>query len=196
MCAVFWIAHVYVRSNVVCALTLQRRKCGAGRNPETRHNCHRCDERKSLDSRHLVSFLYAAVVPRSFSGRCFSRRNADPLNEHLEGCVASSAFHDLVAAPMAVRIGFGRMSQPALTGQITVPFVDLNRMNEPIRAELLEAVSALVDSGAFVNGPAGRLVRAGICRRTAGPPTRSASRAASTRFGSRCSPPGFARETR
>ena len=46
------------------------------------------------------------------------------------------------------------MHQPALTGRIEVPFVDLNRMNEPIRAELLEAVSALVDSGAFVNGPA------------------------------------------
>jgi dTDP-4-amino-4,6-dideoxygalactose transaminase len=46
------------------------------------------------------------------------------------------------------------MNQPALTGQVTVPFVDLHRMNEPIRVELLEAVSALVDSGAFVNGPA------------------------------------------
>jgi len=46
------------------------------------------------------------------------------------------------------------MTQPALTGQISVPFVDLNRMNEPIRAELLQAISALVDSGAFVNGPA------------------------------------------
>ena len=33
------------------------------------------------------------------------------------------------------------MSQPALTGRLTVPFVDLNRMNEPIRAELLEAVA-------------------------------------------------------
>jgi dTDP-4-amino-4,6-dideoxygalactose transaminase len=45
------------------------------------------------------------------------------------------------------------MSNPALT-EITVPFVDLNRLNEPVRAEFLEAVSALVDSGAFVNGPA------------------------------------------
>jgi dTDP-4-amino-4,6-dideoxygalactose transaminase len=45
------------------------------------------------------------------------------------------------------------MSNPALT-DITVPFVDLNRLNEPVRAEFLEAVSALVDSGAFVNGPA------------------------------------------
>src|SRR5215213_8863150 len=54
---------------------------------------------------------------------------------------------------MDVRLGFGRMSNPALT-EITVPFVDLNRLNEPVRAEFLEAVSALVDSGAFVNGPA------------------------------------------
>jgi dTDP-4-amino-4,6-dideoxygalactose transaminase len=46
------------------------------------------------------------------------------------------------------------MVQPALTGQMTVPFVDLHRLNEPIRAELLEAVAALIDSGAFVNGPA------------------------------------------
>jgi dTDP-4-amino-4,6-dideoxygalactose transaminase len=45
------------------------------------------------------------------------------------------------------------MSNPALT-EITVLFVDLNRLNEPVRAEFLEAVSALVDSGAFVNGPA------------------------------------------
>jgi dTDP-4-amino-4,6-dideoxygalactose transaminase len=45
------------------------------------------------------------------------------------------------------------MSNPALT-DITVPFVDLNRLNKPVRAEFLEAVSALVDSGAFVNGPA------------------------------------------
>ena len=46
------------------------------------------------------------------------------------------------------------MKQPALADRVAVPFVDLNRMNEPIRADLLEAVSALVDSGAFVNGPA------------------------------------------
>ena len=46
------------------------------------------------------------------------------------------------------------MNQPALTGQITVPFVDPHRMNEPIRGELLQAISALIDSGAFVNGPA------------------------------------------
>ena len=46
------------------------------------------------------------------------------------------------------------MKQPALADRVAVPFVDLSRMNEPIRAELLEAVSALVDSGAFVNGPA------------------------------------------
>jgi dTDP-4-amino-4,6-dideoxygalactose transaminase len=45
------------------------------------------------------------------------------------------------------------MSQAALTDHV-VPFVDLNRLNEPVRAEFLEAVSALVDSGAFVNGPA------------------------------------------
>jgi hypothetical protein len=51
------------------------------------------------------------------------------------------------------------MNQPSLTGQVTVPFVDLNRMNEPIRAELPKAVSALVDSGAFVNGPRRSAVR-------------------------------------
>ena len=45
------------------------------------------------------------------------------------------------------------MSQPALTDH-AVPFVDLNRLNEAVRADFLEAVSALVDSGAFVNGPA------------------------------------------
>jgi dTDP-4-amino-4,6-dideoxygalactose transaminase len=45
------------------------------------------------------------------------------------------------------------MSQAALTDHV-VPFVDLNRLNEPVRAKFLEAVSALVDSGAFVNGPA------------------------------------------
>ena len=55
---------------------------------------------------------------------------------------------------MAVRIGFGRMSQPTLSGQTTVQFVDLKRMNEPIRAELLQAISDLIESGAFVNGPA------------------------------------------
>ena len=91
---------------------------------------------------------------------------------------------------MAVRIGFGRMSQPTLSGQTTVPFVDLKRMNEPIRAELLQAISDLVDIGRL---------RKRACRghrssrhlpRIAGPPTRSASRAASMRFGSRCSPPG------
>ena len=46
------------------------------------------------------------------------------------------------------------MRNPALTDQIAVPFVDLGRLNEPIRAEFLEAVAGLVDSGAFVNGPA------------------------------------------
>ena len=46
------------------------------------------------------------------------------------------------------------MSHPALTGQIAVPFIDLARMNDPIRAEFLDAVAGLIDSGAFVNGPA------------------------------------------
>ncbi len=45
------------------------------------------------------------------------------------------------------------MGQPT-RDHVAVPFVDLNRLNEPIRAEMLEAVAALVDSGAFVNGPA------------------------------------------
>ncbi|MCP9487774.1 MAG: DegT/DnrJ/EryC1/StrS family aminotransferase [Gaiellaceae bacterium MAG52_C11] len=45
------------------------------------------------------------------------------------------------------------MTQPALANRIAVPFVDLGLSNEPIRAELLEAVSTLLDSGAFVNGP-------------------------------------------
>jgi dTDP-4-amino-4,6-dideoxygalactose transaminase len=46
------------------------------------------------------------------------------------------------------------MSNPALTHRLPVPFVDLDRLNEPIRAEFLEAVAGLLDSGAFVNGPA------------------------------------------
>ena len=46
------------------------------------------------------------------------------------------------------------MSHPALTSQITVPFVELGLMNEPVRAEFLEAVADLVETGAFVNGPA------------------------------------------
>jgi dTDP-4-amino-4,6-dideoxygalactose transaminase len=46
------------------------------------------------------------------------------------------------------------MSHPGLTHHVPVPFVDLGRLNEPIRAEFLEAVAELVDSGAFVNGPA------------------------------------------
>ena len=58
------------------------------------------------------------------------------------------------------------MNQPALTGQITVPFVDLHRLNEPIRAELLEEVSALV-----------RLRRV---RRTAPPSARSSTRSPRT----------------
>jgi dTDP-4-amino-4,6-dideoxygalactose transaminase len=45
------------------------------------------------------------------------------------------------------------MSQPALAGRITVPFVDLRLSNEAIRTDLIDAVSALIDSGAFVNGP-------------------------------------------
>ena len=46
------------------------------------------------------------------------------------------------------------MSQPALAGRTAVPFVDLRASNEPIREELLAAVSELIDSSAFVNGPA------------------------------------------
>src|ERR687897_2791709 len=45
------------------------------------------------------------------------------------------------------------MSHPPVTDQISVPFVDLGRMNEPVRAEFLEAVARLIESGAFVNGP-------------------------------------------
>lgn len=46
------------------------------------------------------------------------------------------------------------MSQPALAGRMAVPFVDLRASNEPIREELLAAVSELIDSSAYVNGPA------------------------------------------
>lgn len=46
------------------------------------------------------------------------------------------------------------MSQPALAGRTTVPFVDLRASNEPVREELLAAVAELIDSSAFVNGPA------------------------------------------
>ena len=45
------------------------------------------------------------------------------------------------------------MTEPALAGQIEVPFVDLRLSNEPLRAGLLDAISVLIDSGAFVNGP-------------------------------------------
>lgn len=55
---------------------------------------------------------------------------------------------------MAVRIGFGSVRPPALTREMAVPFVDLRASNEPIREELLAAVSELIDSSAFVNGPA------------------------------------------
>lgn len=40
------------------------------------------------------------------------------------------------------------------TGQITVPFVGLAPSNEPLRNELLEDIGDLIDSGAFINGPA------------------------------------------
>ena len=46
------------------------------------------------------------------------------------------------------------MSQPALAGHTAVPFVDLRASNEPIREELLAGVAELIDSSAFVNGPA------------------------------------------
>jgi dTDP-4-amino-4,6-dideoxygalactose transaminase len=40
----------------------------------------------------------------------------------------------------------------ALTG-LDVPFLDLHPMHEPIKNDVLDAVSTLIDSGAFINGP-------------------------------------------
>lgn len=45
------------------------------------------------------------------------------------------------------------MSKPAVAGEVVVPFVDLRLSNEAIRADLLDDVSQLIDSSAFVNGP-------------------------------------------
>lgn len=46
------------------------------------------------------------------------------------------------------------MTQPAVADSVGVPFVDLRHSNDPVRDEVLDAVSALIESGAFVNGPA------------------------------------------
>ncbi len=45
------------------------------------------------------------------------------------------------------------MSNPAVAGEVAVPFVDLRLSNDAIRADLLDDVSKLIDSSAFVNGP-------------------------------------------
>ena len=45
------------------------------------------------------------------------------------------------------------MSKPAVAGDVAVPFVDLRLSNEAIRDDLLDDVSRLIDSSAFVNGP-------------------------------------------
>jgi dTDP-4-amino-4,6-dideoxygalactose transaminase len=45
------------------------------------------------------------------------------------------------------------MSKPAVAGEVDVPFVDLRLSNEAIRADLLDDLSKLIDSSAFVNGP-------------------------------------------
>ena len=45
------------------------------------------------------------------------------------------------------------MSKPAVAGEVGVPFVDLRLSNEAIRADLLDDLSKLIDSSAFVNGP-------------------------------------------
>jgi dTDP-4-amino-4,6-dideoxygalactose transaminase len=45
------------------------------------------------------------------------------------------------------------MSKPAVAAEVVVPFVDLRLSNEAIRADLLDDVSKLIDSSAFVNGP-------------------------------------------
>jgi dTDP-4-amino-4,6-dideoxygalactose transaminase len=45
------------------------------------------------------------------------------------------------------------MSKPAVTADVVVPFVDLRLSNEAIQSDLLDDVSKLIDSSAFVNGP-------------------------------------------
>lgn len=44
----------------------------------------------------------------------------------------------------------------------SVPMLDVNRQNEPLREELLAAVAQICDSGAFLNGPANRDLEAAI----------------------------------
>src|SRR5438270_590808 len=48
------------------------------------------------------------------------------------------------------------MSMSAETTETRVPFLDLGAIHGPLKDELLESFSALIDSGAFINGPAVR----------------------------------------
>ena len=54
------------------------------------------------------------------------------------------------------------MAMAAETTEIRVPFLDLGAIHGDLKDELLESFSALIDSGAFINGPA---VREATCLR-------------------------------
>ena len=71
-----------------------------------------------------------------------------------------------------------------------VPFLDLRPSHDPLKAELLEAIGGLIDTNAYSNGPDVRALRGGVRRLLRQPDRASASRAGSTRSGSRCSPAG------
>ncbi len=76
-----------------------------------------------------------------------------------------------------------------------MPFVDLHRIHAPLKAAILGDIAALVDSGAFANGPAVAEFEeafAAFC----GTPHAVGVGAGSTRSASACSPPGSVPATR
>ena len=81
---------------------------------------------------------------------------------------------------------------PETTG---VPFLDLRPSHEPLAESILADIAALIETNAYINGPAvAEFERefAEFC----GSPYASVSRAGSTPCGSRSSQPGWSEATR
>lgn len=56
------------------------------------------------------------------------------------------------------------LKQPSTASAAPVPLLDVNRQNQPLRDEILAAITEVVDSGAFLKGPAVRQLEAEVAQ--------------------------------
>ena len=153
----------------------------------------------SANSRKLSQTeLTIAEIPHPHRDRLFRRYSARIVREEvMSRTMAQSQFsqlrHDPIPAPCN---DGGRRGRAGAEPCQPVPFLDLRPMHGPLRDASSPTSRAVIDAGAFINGPQVAAFEQRVRRVLRDARTASAWRAASTRSGSRSSPRGSSPATR